>query len=72
MLSEGKERVEGGVGTRGFTVGLVGNERRIGEIKPWKPRQHCSKMVLGRDVGLQEVSTLSLCALVGRFNYRVV
>jgi hypothetical protein len=71
-ISEGKERVEGGVGTRRICVGPVRNKRRFCEIKPWKPRRKCSKMVLGRDVGMQEVSTLSLCALVGRFRYRAL
>jgi hypothetical protein len=37
--------------------------------KSWKHRSSRRKMVLGTDVGLGEVSVLSVCALVRRFNY---
>ena len=54
-----------GVGKEG--VAVCTGRRRL--VKSWKPRKVGSKMVLGRDVVLQEVSFLSLCALVGRFSY---
>jgi hypothetical protein len=46
-----------------------GSEQRFTKKKSWKSRRNNTKMVLGRDVGLKEVSSLSLLALVGNFSY---
>jgi hypothetical protein len=44
-------------------------DHRVLEKNTWKSRKNNSKMVLGRDVGLKEVSSLSLLAMVGHFSY---
>jgi len=67
--TEWKERSELGIGSRDRSIETTIRDRRICEIKPWNRKRNSSKMVLDRDVGLQEVSSLSLCSLVGRFNY---
>jgi hypothetical protein len=37
--------------------------------KVWKPRSSGRKMVLGNDIGLQDVTKMEICALVGCFTY---
>jgi hypothetical protein len=56
-------------GLGGSSRALVGSEKRSFEIKLWKSRRNYKKMVLGRDMGLKEVSSLSLNSLVGCFSY---
>jgi hypothetical protein len=38
--------------------------------RSWLPNRARRKMVLGDDIGLEEVANLALMALVGRFSYR--
>ena len=45
------------------TDGSLGKEKRS---QAWKVHKGSHKMVLGRDVGLLEVASLSLCAFVGK------
>jgi hypothetical protein len=47
---------------------LAGGGGELGH-KAWKTRSSHRKMVLGDDVGLGEILVMSLCALVGQFNY---
>jgi len=56
----------------GISTGFCKNpsRRRLSALKVWLPKQTRKKMVLGDDLGLEEVTNLSLNALVGRFSYR--
>ena len=56
---------EGGIGKEGVVDCKGGRSM----VKSWKPRKVRPKMVLGRDVGLCEISFLSFCTLVGWFSY---
>lgn len=38
--------------------------------KPWNHVKGSGKMIVGRDIGISEVTLFSLCALVRKFVYR--
>ena len=48
---------------------MGGSESLGRRNKAWKVRKEKGRMVLGRDVGLMEVTQLSLLTLVGNFGY---